>query len=654
MIQIGSDICGDPAQALSLEWLETNGIGGYASSTVSGANARRYHALLVAAARPPVGRVVLVSKFEETLITPLGRYDLSTSRYPDVIDPDGFRYLVEFRLDPFPVWTYSVGGIVVERSLFMVHGENTTVIHWRVLDRDDRDAAVTFDVRPLITSRDHHHLGVDRSMFDEKYEIGTDVVSISPLAGHPPIWIAHSEASVSEERHWYRNFEYTIEEERGFDHREDLYQPFRLSFDLSDEVVVILSDHQKNAADAEKLKAAEIKRRAELVARSGMAKQYWPLVLASDQFVVDRGGGKTVIAGYPWFSDWGRDTMIALPGLTLACGRPEIARDILEEFGRHISEGMIPNRFPDEGETPDYNTVDATLWYFEAIRAYTEKTSDLSLVRDLYDRLVNIIDWHLLGTRYNIRVDDDGLLNCGHPHTQLTWMDAKVGDQVFTPRTGKPVEIQALWYNALVSMADFARALGDERGPEWTAMAERAKASFLPAFWNESAECLCDVVNGGEQDTSIRPNQIFAVSLRHSMLDDNEAKKIVRAVESALLTPFGLRSLERSDPRYVGVYIGSPYERDSGYHQGTVWAWLLGPFIDAYRRVHSSDPNLEERVAEMIGPLLEHLHGACIGQVSEIFDGEKPHHPRGCPAQAWSVAELLRVIAQAPSGNPAD
>lgn len=642
MLELGQEICGDPVEALTREWLETNGIGGYASSTVSGANSRRYHAILVAAARPPVGRVVLLSKFEETLVTADGRFDLSTSQYPGVVDPAGYRDLVSFRLDPFPVWTYAAGGVTVERSLFMAHGENTTVVRWRLLDGDA--GVVRLEVRPLITARDHHYLGVDHARVDLGYDQRSGLISMQLSPEHPPLFLAHSSAQVAHEGYWFNNFEYAIEKERGFDHHEDLYQPFRLSFDLNCDAVIIASDHERLAHDAEDLRAAEIRRRADLVARSGVGRKYWPLVLAADQFVVGRGDGKTVIAGYPWFSDWGRDTMIALPGLTLACGRPEIAKDILEEFGRHISEGMIPNRFPDKGETPDYNTVDATLWYIEAIRAYTASTGDLDLARSLYERLVNIIDWHMVGTRYDIGADSDGLLNCGEPGTQLTWMDAKVGDWVVTPRNGKPVEIQALWYNALMTVAGFAREFGDPgREADWLAAAEKARASFEDLFWNEEAGCLYDVVSGDGKDAAIRPNQILAVSLEHSMLEPSRAARVVDTVASQLLTPFGLRSLAPSDPSYAGTYQGSPLERDGAYHQGTVWGWLIGPFVDAYRRTRAAGEPVDDRIREMLVPLLEHLQQACVGQISEIFDADPPHRPRGCPAQAWSVAEVLRI-----------
>jgi len=443
---------------------------------------------------------------------------------------------------------------------------------------------------------------------------------------------------------WYRNFEYAIERERGFEYQEDLFQPFVMTFDLTNAAAIVLSTENVSVKDADKLEREEIKRRKKLISTVGSNDEFVSqLVIAADQFLVKRGDGQTVIAGYPWFSDWGRDTMIALPGLTLSTNRPKIAKAIILEFSKHISEGMIPNRFPDEGEEAEYNTVDATLWYFEAIRAYAAATGDDAFIRkQLYSKLSEIITWHLRETRYNIHVDTDGLLYAGEPDVQLTWMDAKVGDKVITPRTGKAVEIQALWYNALRIMSDFARRFGhDGDAKKFDSMADLAKLSFNSLFWNEAGQCLYDVVENGTRDASVRPNQIFAVSLAYPILDGERAKLVVDKVESELLTKTGLRSLSPQDQEYIPYYVGSPLERDSAYHQGTVWAWLIGAFVDAYRRVY---PERKERVQEIIAGFESHLSAAGLGQISEIFDAEWPHSSRGCPAQAWSVAELLRVM----------
>jgi predicted glycogen debranching enzyme len=420
-----------------------------------------------------------------------------------------------------------------------------------------------------------------------------------------------------------------------------------LKFDLSETARVTISTEKQDISEVETFERKEIARRENLVkdaqAKDDFAAQ---LALAADQFIAARGRGKTIIAGYPWFSDWGRDTMIALNGLTLATNRAEIARDILLEFSRHISRGMLPNRFPDAGDKAEYNTVDATLWYFEAVRAFAEKTNDYDFIKEnLYDKLVEIIVWHLKGTRFNIRVDTDGLLYAGEEGWQLTWMDAKFNGEVFTPRIGKPVEIQALWYNALCIMTDFAQRFGDGDGAaQYKSTADIAKENFNRVFWNEELECLFDVVKNGDKDASIRPNQIFAVSLANTMLSVGKARKIVEKVESELLTPFGLRSLSPNDEKYRPIYTGSPYERDSSYHQGTVWGWLIGAFIDAYRKVHPNGHKTDARIEEILAGFKTHLTEAGIGQISEIFDAAAPHAPRGCVAQAWSVAEVLRIL----------
>lgn len=634
----------------SREWLETNGIGGYASSSVAGANTRRYHGLLVASTKPPLGRVVLLSKFEETVIIDDERYEISCNQYPDKIHPDGYKYLKQFRLDPFPIWTFEINGIKIEKSLFMVYSENTTVINWKIADESTTDDSNTaIEIKPLVAFRDHHHLRGEDPNFDGSYYVEGKTISIAPYSEIPKLYLTHNAVDNEHKGLWYRDLEYAIEQERGFDHHEDLFQPFCLRFDLSSEATVIASAEPRKVADIGELREYEIARRKHLIKNAGVTGDFSrQLVLAADQFIAARGSEHTVLAGYHWFSDWGRDTMIALSGLTLATNRPEIAKSVLREFSNHISEGMLPNRFPDQGETPEYNNVDGTLWFFEAIRAYAAKTGDYEFIKnELYEKLADIINWHIRGTRFQIHVDEDGLLFAGEPGVQLTWMDAKIGDWVVTPRIGKPVEIQALWYNALCIMADFGKRYKDaSRTNMFKTIAKSAKSSFNAQFWNSASDCLFDVVNGEEKDPSLRPNQIFAVSLPHTMLTAAKSRKVVKKVEDELLTPLGLRSLAASDPSYEPIYIGPPEKRDASYHQGTVWAWLIGPFVDAYRKTHSKDARAEKRVCEILSGFKTHLNEAMVGQIAEIFDGDEPHHPRGCAAQAWSVAELLRVTVK--------
>ena len=642
MIELGRDKVSDFPESASREWLETDGLGGFAFGTVSGANTRRYHGLLISASNAPVGRVTLLSKFEETLVIGENRYELSANRYPGTVHPKGFEYLTSFRLDPYPVWVFDVEGTRIEKSVFMPHGTNAVVCRWRTVDGEE---AAVLELRPLVAFRDFHHLRTADSRFEVLSKSPEHSVVTMKDSGFPALHLSHNATATSLTGAWYRNFEYSAEAERGFDFRENLYQPMLMRFHLGDCATVTASTGEGDWRDAAALAAAEKERRALLVENAGAADAFQEqLVLATDRFIVDRGEGKTVIAGYPWFSDWGRDTMIALPGLTLSTNRLEIAQDILREFSKHVSQGMIPNRFPDEGEIPDYNTVDATLWYFEAVRAFLEAGGDVNFVKDeLFEILSEIISWHLKGTRHGIHVDTDGLLMAGEYGVQLTWMDAKFGGEVFTPRSGKPVEIQALWYNALKTMERFAEAFGDSRRCEqYRTTAALAKESFNGIFWNDEDQCLFDTIENSFSDRSIRPNQIFAVSLFHPIVDDpDRARKIVARVERDLLTPFGLRSLSPTDPRYRGRYEGSPYERDSSYHQGPVWGWLIGHYVDAFARA------FPERLAEipsLLSGFRDHLSEAGIGQISEIFDGDAPHTPRGCPAQAWSVAEVLRVL----------
>ena len=643
MISFDRSICGIYDAASSREWLETNGIGGFASSTISGSHTRRYHGLLTAATRPPLGRITTVSKFIETLIVGNETFQLSTSRFSGKVDSQACQFISQFRLDPFPVWTFRVRDVELEKKPFMSSGSNTTVVTYSILE-NMKGHPVLLEIKPLLAFVDYHHLQHEDPGFQTDFVATNGEVAIRPYPEMPEVFFFHNAIAVETVGDWYKNFEYVIEQERGFEFQEDLFQPFVMRFDLQRPAEIIVSTEQKKKP-ASRLEKDEIRRRQHLV-RTAKAdnEPIQTLAFAADQFIVKRGSGHTVIAGYPWFSDWGRDTMISLPGLTLATNRPRIAREIILEFSKHISEGMLPNRFPDEGEEAEYNTVDATLWYFEAIRAYAEKSGDFRTVRnDLYEKLSLVVAAHLRGTRYDIHVDTDGLLYAGEPGVQLTWMDAKVGDKVITPRTGKPVEIQALWYNALKIMHGFAVRFGhSEDASRFAAMADLAKLSFNAVFWNGTVNCLFDVVGNGGRDASIRPNQILAVSLVHPILETKRMKHVVDKVEAELLTPMGLRSLSPHDPAYVPYYRGSPFERDSAYHQGTVWAWLIGPFVDGYRKVY---PEREDRIQEFLAPLAGHLNEAGVGQISEIFDAEPPHAPRGCTAQAWSVAEVLRASA---------
>jgi predicted glycogen debranching enzyme len=654
MSRFEQSVCRNLDVASRREWMETNGIGGFASSTITGMNTRRYHGLLVAATKPPVGRMVLLSKMEETLVIDGRRFDLSCNRYPGVVHPQGHMYLKQFRQDPFPVFLYEMDGLELEKSVFMVHGENTIVIQYEL--RGPVKGPCTLELRPLIAFRDYHSTTHENSSLNPSLAIEPGFVTCSPYQGCPDLHFAHNAADVRQAGEWYRNFEYSREEERGLDYREDLFNPLVLTFDLDRDTraVVIASTHDASAGTraaeaATRLRATEIQRRADVLAAAPCEDPFvQALVQAADQFIVQRGDQSTVIAGYHWFSDWGRDTMIALPGLALATGRFDAARGILLAFAGSVDRGMLPNRFPDAGETPEYNTVDATLWFFEAVRAFGAYTGDYEFIRTkLYAVLADIVSWHERGTRYGIRVDHDGLLPAGEPGVQLTWMDAKVGDWVVTPRHGKPVEIQALWYNALRTMEDLAQRFADGNdGAHYGQLADQARDSFCEQFWNESTGCLYDVVNGDQREGAMRPNQIFAVSLFHGMLPREWAKGVVAAVEKHLLTPYGLRTLAPSDPQYRGRYEGNPSSRDSAYHQGTVWPWLMGPFLTAYLKVNGRSSETHEQASQWLAEFRRFIEDEGLGQIPEVFDGDAPHRAGGCIAQAWSVAELLRGLVE--------
>jgi glycogen debranching enzyme len=615
-------VCGDPVEATSREWLETNGIGGFACSTIIGLNTRRYHALLTAATKPPVGRVVLLSKVEETLVLSGERFELSANQYKDgVTHPRGYEYLDSFRLDPFPVFRYRCGDVQLEKNVFLVQGENTAVIQYELMG-DLRGRACSLEIRPLIAFRDYHSTTHANDAIRRDVQVQTGVAIITPYPGLPSLYFAHNAASIDTSGFWFYNFEYQRERERGLDSLEDLYSPFLLSFDLagSSSAAIVASTLRHSAGEASQLQDRELQRRARITGAAPADDPFAKvLTSAADQFI----------------------------------GRYDDARNILRAFARSIDRGMLPNRFPDSGETPEYNTVDATLWMFHAVHEFLRYTGDYDFVRaELYQPLAGIIHWHERGTRYGIHLDSDGLLHAGEPGVQLTWMDAKIGDQVVTPRQGKPVEIQALWHNALRVMADLASVFGDAAaGARYSALADRARERFLQVFWNDATGCLFDVITDGAPDSSIRPNQIFAVSLPYPLVPSEQALRVVDVVEWELLTSYGLRTLSPRDPNYRGRYDGDPRSRDGAYHQGTVWPWLLGAFLTAYVRVHGGTEEARRRADHFLHPLRAHMLEAGLGQISEVFDGDAPHRPGGCFAQAWSVAEVLRTYLEDAKGR---
>jgi predicted glycogen debranching enzyme len=660
MIAFDRDTCSDFETALSKEWLETNGLGGFSSSTLIGCNTRRYHGLLTAATHPPVGRMTLVNGLEEWVVLGDTRYYLSCHQYPGVIHPRGHENLIGFRLDPWPIWTYRLGPVVLEKSLAMIHGQNTVVLSYKF--RKEATGAELV-LRPLMTGRDFHALHKENNDLRPQADIHNGVCAFSPYAGVPTLYFHHNAREFAPGFNWFRQMEYAREAERGLDFHEDIWSPGEFRYALSgghDAILVATTEGAGYFDSTFLLNAERERRRALLVGWEAADDVAQHLVLAADQFLVERQpcdgrpGGKSVIAGYPWFEDWGRDTLISLPGLLLVPGRYAEARDILKAYAAAANEGIVPNRFGEGAGGPEYNTVDASLWFILAAFHYARYTKDFDFVRDhLWSTMKDILLHYQNGTRFHIRMDLDGLIYAGQSGAQLTWMDARVGDQVVTPRAGKPVEIQALWYNALRVMDQIGQRLGEkDAAKKWMNLAEKVWASINRLFWYEEGGYLYDVVNGEERDASLRPNQIFAVSLPFESVTPDRAARVVSAVEERLLTPFGLRTLDPADPRYATHYIGDPAERDAAYHQGTVWPWLIGPFLTAYQKVHGKSTKTQSHIRAHLALLLTHLWEAGLGTVSEIFDGDMPHEPRGSIAQAWSVGEILRVLREELGTSP--
>jgi len=635
--------------AREAEWLEADGSGGFASGTVSGVRTRRYHGLLVPATMPPTGRTVLVNGFEAWVELSGATLAISSQRYnPDVLYPDGANRLSSFRLEPWPIWTFALSDrLSIEQEFFAAQGSQTVALSWRLLGNPLAPAKL--QVRPLLSGRDFHSTHHENNSFQFAVIEKLEKVTWRPYQDLPSIE-ARSNGAYHHDPCWYRNFLYVEEQRRGLDCIEDLASPGVFEWEISTEpAVLVLSAQKTNSDDSEgalhfydSLRYKERSRRNQFTT---------PQHLAADAYIARRGEGLTIIAGYPWFGDWVRDTFIALRGLCLATSRLDDARRILVQWSSAVSEGMLPNRFPERGDTPEFNSVDASLWYIIAVHDCLERCSNQSPAVPLSDldrqklqsAIEAILNGYAHGTRFGIKLDTDGLLSCGQPGVQLTWMDAKVGDWVVTPRIGKPVEVQALWLNALW--------IGSRFSSGWKELFDKGKASFEERFWNDAVGRLFDVIDcdhkPGVNDGSLRPNQIFAVGgLPLQLVDGQKANRVVETVETYLLTPIGLRSLAPKEPAYIQHYEGGVAQRDGSYHQGTVWPWLIGAFVEAWLRVRQNTPEAKaEAHARFLPPLREHLGKAGLNHISEIADGESPHTPRGCPFQAWSMGEYLRLLS---------
>ncbi len=631
----------------SQEWLETDGLGGFASGSATGIRTRRYHALLLTATTPPTGRLVLVNGLDAWIETPAGRFELTSQQYaPDVIGGSGAQHIEQFTAQPWPRWIFKFeDGTRIEQEILAARASQLTQVCWRLLGQRK---SVRLFVRPFLSGRDYHSMHKANDAFRFDAAVDSERVVWNPYPGVPAV-VALSNGHYQHEPHWYRNFRYAEEAARGLDETEDLAAPGVFNFDLASGDAVLMFTTPDSPALSRKRDLSAAKFAAAVRSNEELCRAEFPSRLhrAADDYIVNGLHGKTIMAGYPWFTDWGRDTFIALRGLCLATGRLTDARDILIAWANSVSEGMLPNLFPDHGAKPEYNSVDASLWYVVAVHellAACEGKDGIVTAKDkraFQDAILAILDGYSKGTRFGIRMDDDGLLFAGERGVQLTWMDAKVGEWVVTPRAGKPVEVQALWLNALKIASSFA--------PRWGKVFERGLKSFRDKFWNKKAGCLYDVIDAnhraGDVDAAFRPNQIFAVGgLQFSLLDGVRAERIVSLVEEKLWTPLGLRSLALGEAGYAAHYSGGVLQRDGAYHQGTVWPWLIGPFVEAWVRVRGGSNEAKRAAREkFLTPILVHLADAGLGHISEIADATAPHTPRGCPFQAWSVGEALRL-----------
>ncbi len=641
------------ATARSAEWILTNGRGGFAMCSAANILTRRYHGLLVAAVKPPIDRWVLLAKLDPSVIINGQSIDLATNDYPAIVHPTGHQYLESFTVSPIPTWRFRLdGGVLIEQSVWMVPQADTVFTQFRLLEGQ---SDLPFEVRPLCTSRFMHELLERGDLGDPKLDAGRSGFTLR-WNGRPALFL-DSNAAFAALPDWYYQFVLTAEDARGQDDRQDLFMPgpIRTTLKRGDTtgLVIAASTNTVSWSDWQIQRERAIRHRGAAPLPEAVDDSLaQALSRATDAFIVDRGDKKTVIAGYPWFGDWGRDTFISLPGLCLVTGRHETARQIVDTFCDFVDSGLIPNRFPDVGEKPEYNTVDASLWFVHAIDRYVAYSGDWDFVEErLFDVIATILDAHEAGTRHRIKVDRDGLLAAGEPGVQLTWMDAKFKDWVVTPRTGKPVEINALWFNALRIAAAFANRLGRKsKADHWTELADRAAASFNARFWNAADGCCYDVVDcdhiAGTSDASIRPNQLFAASLTHPVLDRSHWPSMVRVCQTKLLTPIGMRTLDPAHPDYKPLYAGDMRQRDGAYHQGTVWPWLIGSFITAFVRAGGSTPAVRTQARTLLEGIEVHLAEAGLESVSEVAEAQPPHRPDGCPWQAWSVAEPLRALVE--------
>jgi len=636
-------------EMLGKEWLIANGIGAYASSTAAGCNTRRYHGLLIGATLPPVGRIVGLSTVMEQLIVGGNEYQLATNEFVGAFSPRGICHLERFVNDLYPRFEFRAAQWELTKEIVLAEAANAVAIQYRY-----RGPAAVLVLRPFVSARDYHHLRkVSEPQQMTFQQIPQGVRVQDGLRPARQVYFLPGAGSFQAGPQWWYNFRYRADIDRGQEGLEDLYTPGTFTYPLGegDSCQLTASLNEPIVVHVETARNA---RRARLTSLAGAVgtdadQTTRRLAVASDAFVVQRSfpnapSSATILAGYHWFADWGRDAFIALPGLLLATGRYDKAREVFRTFAGHLSHGMIPNRFDDYSSAAHYNSIDASLWFIIAAERYIQATGDMTFWRETLMPAANaILSAYSDGTMFDIHADADGLLTGGSAETQLTWMDAALGTEVVTPRHGKAVEVNALWHSANRIMAERCAGVAGELSAHYAHQADLIGQAFAKAFWNPQAGCLYDVLTGQEADATVRPNQILAVSLPHCPLAREQQEAVVRVVQEQLLTPYGLRSLSPEDRRYRRRYGGSWESRDRAYHQGTVWAWLIGPFIEAYLKVNGSNLATLAQATHWLEAFESHLHEAGLGTISEIFDGDPPHTPRGCIAQAWSVAEVLRA-----------
>jgi predicted glycogen debranching enzyme len=646
MIRFGRDTCGNVELASRKEWLETNGLGGYASGTVAGMHTRSYHAWLTAATQIPLRRMLMLSQLEEWVTYGGQKYALATNQYRGALNPQGYLNLEEFRLDPFPTWIYRLADQLLEKRIFMSHGHNLTWILYRLLT--PAEGPVAMSVRPLVNFRSLHLRKRERRFFNTHHDLGEHAIRMIPDGNYPTLNLYHNAEAFEHSALWYQSLYYREEEERGLDCTEDLFSPGLLSFNLKADETSFVAATIENLSSPNPETAAEVERirRQALLDSAPAEDEFGQLLrLAADQFLVKRDEGLSVIAGYPWMGDCGRDALVALPGLTLATRRFAEARTLLTTLAGYTQEGLLPNHFSEDDARPMYNTVDAALWFFHAAQQYLRATGDKAFVyKSLWLTLREIAEFYIRGTHCRIRMDDDGLINLPEEAAQWTWMDAQVGDWVVTPRSGKPVEVNALWYNAICFLRDVAGENGEtEDHRRFADLAAKTFESFNALFWNERKGCLFDFVEDNFRDPTLRPNQLLALSLPYPLVTGERAQRVLAVVRRELFTTFGFRSLEQGNEHYVGTYQGDILRREGAAHQGTVWPWLLGPYADALLAACGPTEAVKSELRQLVLPFKAHLQERGLGSISEMFDGNPPHKARGCVARAWNVAEILRV-----------